>query len=115
VVIIRIRVFWDVTHYAPIRKMEVAVSSKLRSITSWKTELCNYMLVVIQRIGILHTYIHSMDLEITVDVVCAISHEAQSVQISAVQSIINPVVPEVDCSQHGVSCSENLMSTVVNC
>jgi hypothetical protein len=136
-VIIRIRVFWDVTHYAPIRKMDVAVSSKLHSIMSWETELfnplnaelnpichllallgshpilhvsrirVNYILVVIQRIGILHTHIHPMDLEITVDIVCAIGLEAQNVQISTVQSIINRVAPEVDCSQHGVSCSEN--------
>jgi len=36
VVIFRIRVFWDVTQYAPITKMEAVVSSKLH-ITSWKT------------------------------------------------------------------------------
>jgi len=48
-----------------------------------------------------------MDLEVTIAVVCAISHEVQNIQINAVRSIINPVVPEVDSSQHGVSCSEN--------
>jgi len=44
-----------------------------------------------------------MDLEITVAVVCAISHEVQNILISTVQSIFNPVAPEVDSSQHGVS------------
>jgi len=37
VVIFRIRVFWDVTQCAPVRKMEAVVSSKLHSISSWRT------------------------------------------------------------------------------
>jgi len=60
-------------------------------------------------------YIHSVDIEITVALVCEISDEVQNVQISTVRSISNPVAPEVDSSQHGMLCSENGISNVVAC